>query len=43
MLFECKSLSSLSNISKWNAKNIINTGGMFNECEPLSSLLDVSK
>ena len=33
MFFECKSLSSLSNISKWNTKNITNTGGMFNGCE----------
>ena len=43
MFFVCKLLSTLLNISKWNTKNIINKGSMFNGWESLSSLPDISK
>ena len=43
MFYDCSSLSSLPNISKWNTKNVTNMGGMFYGCESLSSLPDISK
>ena len=42
MFYDCSSLSSLPNISKWNTKNVTNMGGMFYGCESLSSLPDIS-
>ena len=43
MFYECSSLSSLPDISKWNTNNIKNMSLMFNECSSLSSLPDISK
>ena len=40
---ECKSLSSLSDISKWNTNNVANMSYMFCECKSLLSLPDISK
>ena len=39
----CSSLSSLSDISKWNTSNATNMSYMFSECSSLSSLPDISK
>ena len=39
----CSSLSSLSDMSKWNTSNITNMSFMFNGCLSLSSLPDISK
>ena len=36
MFNECKSLSSLPDISKWNTNNFNNMSYMFNECKSLS-------
>ena len=43
MFYECKSLLSLPDISKWNTSNITNMQLMFYECTLLSSLPDISK
>jgi len=43
MFSECKSLSSLPDISKWNTNNVTNMSVMFIECKSLSSLPDISK
>ena len=43
MLYECKQLSSLPDISKWNTNNVTNMSYMFYECKQLSSLPDISK
>ena len=43
MFYECSSLLSLSDISKWNTNNIIDMGHMFDGCSSLSSLPDISK
>ena len=40
MFAECKSLSSLPEISKWNTSNVTYMNGMFS-CESLSSLPDI--
>ena len=40
---ECKSLTSLPNISNWNTNNVINMSDMFYGCLSLSSLPDISK
>ena len=38
----CESLSSLSDISKWNTNNVNNMSYMFSYCESLSSLSDIN-
>ena len=43
MFYNCKSLMSLPDISKWNTNNINNMSGMFCNCESLISLPDISK
>ena len=40
---ECKSLSSLPDISNWDTSNAIKMNYMFCECRSLSSLPDISK
>ena len=42
MFYECKSLSSLPDISKWKTNNITNMSYMFGGCSSLSSLLNIS-
>ena len=42
MFNECNSLSSLSELSKWDTSNIINMRRMFNSCESLLYLPDIS-
>ena len=37
------SLTTLPDISKWNTNNVTNMGGMFADCELLSSLPEISK
>ena len=32
MFYDCESLSSLPDISKWKTNNVINMSGIFNEC-----------
>ena len=39
----CKSLSSLSGIAKWNTNKVEDMSAMFNNCISLSSLPDISK
>ena len=43
MFFNCESLSSLPDISKWNTINVTIMSYMFFNCELLSSLPDISK
>ena len=43
MLFECSSLKSLPDISKWNTNNIIDMSELFSECSSLKSLPNISK
>jgi len=43
MLYGCKSLASLPDISKWNTNNVTNMSGMFNGYKSLLSLPDLSK
>ena len=43
MFYWCKSLSSLTDISKWNTNNVSNMSYMFYKCSLLSSLPDISK
>ena len=43
MFFGSSSLSSLTDISKWNTNNITNMNSMFYECKLLSSLPNISK
>ena len=43
MFDDCKSLSSLPDISKWNTSNVTDMSGMFRYCNSLSSLPDISK
>ena len=43
MFYNCRSLSSLPDISKWNANNFIFMRYMFSYCSSLSSLPDISK
>ena len=40
---ECSSLKYLSNISKWNTKNVLNMEELFLNCSSLSYLPDISK
>ena len=43
MFYECSSLSSLPDISKWNTNNVTNMISIFNRCSSLLSLPDISK
>ena len=43
MFSNCKSLSSLPDISKWNTNNVNNMSEMFSGCSSLSSFPDISK
>ena len=43
MFYECKQLSSLPNISKWNTNHVTNMSNMFNSCIQLTFLPDISK
>ena len=43
MFFNCKSLKSLPDISKWNTNNVIDMSRMFYNCWSLISLSDISK
>ena len=43
MFCNCKSLSSLPDIYKWNTQNVTNMSNMFDYCKSLSSLPDISK
>ena len=43
MFYNCKSLLSLPNISKWDVSNVTNMGGLFYNCTSLISLPDISK
>ena len=43
MFSGCRSLESLSDISKWETKNVINMSGMFSSCISLEFLPDISK
>ena len=43
MFYNCKSLLSLPDISKWNLHNVSDMSYMFYNCKSLSSLPDISK
>ena len=43
MFYGCSSLSSLSDISKWNTINVTYMSDMFSRCSSLLSLPDISK
>ena len=43
MFYNCSSLTSLPDISKWNTKNATNLYCMFYSCRSLTSLPDISK
>ena len=43
MFYNCFSLSSLPDISKWNTNNIIHLNFMFCKCTSLTSIADISK
>ena len=43
MFYDCSSIFSLPNISKWNTSNITNMSYMFSNCSFLFSLPDISK
>ena len=43
MFYNCKSLISLPDISKWNTNNVIDISEMFYNCSSLESLPDISK
>ena len=43
MFYECESLISLPDISKWNTSKVTDISNMFYECELLISLPDISK
>ena len=43
MFFNCLSLKSLPDISKWNTNNVTNMSGLFVKCSSLKSLPDISK
>ena len=43
MFYNCSSLSSLPDISKWNTNNLINSHLMFAKCISLISMPDISK
>ena len=43
MFYECSSLQSLPDISKWDTKNVTDMSYMFYHCSSLGSLPDISK
>ena len=43
MFTDCKSISSLPDISNWNTSNVHNMNNLFSFCESLTSLPDISK
>ena len=43
MFYNCSSLKSLPDISKWNTSNVTNMSEMFSGCSSLISLPDISK
>ena len=43
MFYECESLNSLPDISKWNTSNVNNMNWMFSGCESLYLFFDISK
>ena len=43
MFYECSSLLSFPDISKWNTNNVRYMGGIFYGCSSLLSLPDISK
>ena len=43
IFYNCSSLISLPDISKWNISNVYNMSGMFSNCSSLISLPDISK
>ena len=43
MFYECRSLQSLPDISKWNTEKVTNMRSMFYSCSSLQSLPDISK
>ena len=43
VFYNCESLETLPNISKWNIDNAISLKGMFYNCESLKSIPDISK
>ena len=42
MFYDCSSLQSLPDMSKWNTSNVSNMRGMFCKCSSLQSLPDIS-
>ena len=43
MFYNCASLKSLPDISKWNTANVNNMNSMFNGCLSLTALPDISE
>ena len=43
MFYECESLISLPDISKWNTSNVNKMEGIFRRCKSLISLPNLSK
>ena len=43
MFFNCKSLTSLPDINKWDTSNVTNMSSVFFDCRSLTSLSDISK
>ena len=43
IFYNCRSLSSLPDLSKWNIDNVIDMNGMFTGCSSLSFLPEISK
>ena len=43
MFYDCSSLQSLPDISKWNTENVTDMISMFRSCSSLQSLPDLSK
>ena len=43
LFYECSSLKSLPDISKWNTNNVTDMSCLFYKCSSLKSLPDISK
>ena len=43
LFYECSSLKTLPDISKWNLNNIVSLKFVFFKCSSLTSLPDISK
>ena len=43
IFYDCESLKSLPDISKWNTENITNISVIFQDCKSLKSVPDISK